>query len=211
MGRDATIEIGRDALYQSSAVANKSHPVGIVKLTSKACKLRSQEYERAFMKQDPRAGAKRASSAVQLAGFIEKFDPAVAKLTRAARAALRKRLPTAIEQVYDNYNFLAIGYCTTERTSDCIVSLAVSAKGVALSFYYGASLADPDKILLGSGNQNRYVRLDDAATLAQPGVAALISAAVAQAKTPLPVQRRGSTIIKSVSAKQRPRRQLTAS
>ena len=74
------------------------------------------------------------SPAKQLAGFIEKFDPKIARLVRATRRALRKRLPTAIEQVYDNYNFLAIGFCTTERTSDCITSLAVSAKGVALSF-----------------------------------------------------------------------------
>jgi hypothetical protein len=147
-----------------------------------------------------------ASPAKQLAGFLAKFDPEVARLVRAARAALRKRMPTAIEQVYDNYNFLAIGFCSTERTSDCIVSLAASAKGVSLSFYYGATLPDPEQILLGSGNQNRFVRLPSAATLAAPAVAALIDAAIAQAKTPLPATERGSTIIKSISAKQRPRR-----
>src|SRR5258706_8838898 len=124
-----------------------------------------------------------ASPARQIEGFIARFDPAVARVVRACRSALRKRLPTAIEQVYDNYNFLAIGYCSTERTSDCIVSLAVSAKGVALSFYYGASLPDPDNLLLGSGSQNRYVRLESAKTLAKPGVNSLIRAAVAQAKT----------------------------
>src|SRR3954451_3847165 len=96
--------------------------------------------------------------AKQLDSFIAKFDPAVARLIRATRSALRKRLPTAIEQVYDNYNFLAIGYSTTERTSDCIVSLACAANGVSLSFYHGASLADPDGILQGAGKQNRFVR-----------------------------------------------------
>ena len=146
------------------------------------------------------------SPARQIEGFIARFDPAVARVVRACRAALRKRLPTAIEQVYDNYNFLAIGYCTTERTSDCIVSLAVSAKGVALSFYYGATLPDPKGVLLGSGNQNRFVRLPSAATLGEPAVAALIRAAVAQAKTPLPAKGGGYTMIKSVSARQRPRR-----
>ena len=147
-----------------------------------------------------------ASPARQVEGFIARFDPAVARVVRACRAALRKRLPTAIEQVYDNYNFLAIGYCTTERTSDCIVSLAVSAKGVALSFYYGATLPDPQKVLLGGGKQNRFVRLPSAATLDEPAVAALIRAAVAQAKTPLAAKGRGTTMVKSVSAVQRPRR-----
>lgn len=145
------------------------------------------------------------SPAKQLAAFIAKFDPAVGKLIQSARSALRKQLPTAIEQVYDNYNFLAIGYCTSERTSDCIVSLAASAKGVALSFYQGASLPDPDKILIGSGKQNRFVRLESRDTLAKPAVQSLIRAAVAQAKTTLPVGP-GYTMVKSVSAKQRPRR-----
>jgi hypothetical protein len=146
------------------------------------------------------------SAPKQLASFIAKYDPAIAKLVRAARARLRKRLPTAIELVYDNYQFLAIGFGSSERASDCLVSLAVSPKGVALSFYYGATLPDPTGILLGSGNQNRYIRLDGAATLATPAVESLIRAAITQAKTPLPTTGRGRTIIKSVSAKQRPRR-----
>jgi hypothetical protein len=151
--------------------------------------------------------ASTTTPAKQLAAFVAKFDPEIAKVVRSARKELRKRMPAAIEQVYDNYNFLAIGFCASERTSDCIVSLAVSAKGVSLSFYYGASLPDPHRILLGSGKQNRFVRLDSANDLAQPAVESLIQAAVAQAKTPLPVGR-GYTMIKSVSAKQRPRRTL---
>lgn len=142
----------------------------------------------------------------QLAGFIAKYDPAVQKPARACLAALRKRLPTAHQLVYDNYQFLAIGFSATERASDCLVSLAISPKGVALSFYYGASLPDPDGVLLGSGNQNRFVRLAGPATLALPTVEALLRAAIAQAKAPLPVTGRGRTVIKSVSAKQRPRR-----
>jgi hypothetical protein len=146
------------------------------------------------------------SPARQLAQFIAKFDPATARLIRSARLALHKRFPTAIELVYDNYNFFVIGYSATERPSDCIVSLAAAANGVGLSFYYGASLPDPDGILLGSGSRNRFIRLPSVRLLAEPAVKALLSAAVAQAKTPLPATGRGHTIIRSVSAKQRPRR-----
>ena len=146
------------------------------------------------------------SPAKQLAGFIAKFDPAIGTLARSARSALRKRFPTANELVYDNYNALAIGFSATERASDCIVSLAVTPRGVASCFYYGAKLPDPEKILQGSGNQTRFVRLESAATLARPEVETLIRAAVAQAKSPLPPTGRGRLIIKSVSARQRPRR-----
>src|SRR5256885_16241050 len=147
----------------------------------------------------------RAAPARQLAGFIGKFDPAMAKRIRAARPALRKRLPTAIELVYDNYNFFVIGYGPTERASDAIVSLACNSKGLGLCFIYGAKLSDPQGILLGSGNQTRFIRLESAATLRMPAVEALLRAAIARAKTPLPRTGRGGTIIKSVSARQRPR------
>ena len=156
------------------------------------------------MKKSPRS-ATTASPAKQIAGFIAKFDPKVARVIRSSRAALRKRFPTAIEQVYDNYNFLAIGFCSTEKTSDCIVSLAAQAKGVSLSFYYGASLPDPNGILQGSGNQNRFIRLESAATLSDPDVQTLLTVAAAQAKSPLPVSGGGYTMIKSISTKQRPR------
>ena len=146
------------------------------------------------------------SPAKQVAGFIAKFDPAIAKLVRSARSVLRKRFPTAIELVYDNYNALAIGYSTTERTSDVLFSLAVYARGVNLYFMYGRSLPDPEKLLQGSGTQGAFVRLDDLAVLDQPGVRKLIDAAVRQAEPPLSKSGRGYTIVKSISAKQRPRR-----
>ncbi len=147
-----------------------------------------------------------ASPAKQLAGFIDKYDPAVAKLARSLRAAMRKRLPTANELVYDNYQFLAIGYSSTEKASDTIVSLAVSPKGVALCFYYGAKLPDPAKLLYGGGNQVRFARLDSAASLAKPALVSLIRVAAEWGKVPLPRGSKGKLIIKSISAKQRPRR-----
>ena len=142
----------------------------------------------------------------QLKGFIAKFDPAVGKQIRQCRSAMRKRFPTANELVYDNYNFFVIGYCTTERPSDCVVSLAANSKGIGLSFYHGAALPDPHQILQGSGIQNRFVRLDGAATLRTPEVQELLDAAEAQADPPFAAAGGGKLIIRSVSEKQRPRR-----
>jgi hypothetical protein len=149
-----------------------------------------------------------ASAAQQLEGFIDKFESKNAALIRSVRKALRKRLPTANELVYDNYNFFVIGYSSTERPSDCIVSIAAAANGVGLSFYYGATLPDPHKLLLGSGSQNRFIRLESAATLARPEVEELIAAAIAQGETPLPASGKGKLIIRSISEKQRSRRKI---
>ena len=147
-----------------------------------------------------------ADAEKQLKSFIDKFDPKNRALIRALRKALRKRLPAANELVWDNYNFFVIGYSSTERPSDSIVSIAAGANGVGLAFYRGATLPDPHKILLGSGSQNRFIRLESQEVLSRPEVEGLIAAAVAQAKTPLVRSGRGRLIIRSISAKQKPRR-----
>ena len=95
----------------------------------------------------------------QLQSFIEKFAPPHQAVIRAARKKLRKRFSTATELVYDNYNFFVIGFGPNDRPSDCIVTIAAAANGVGLCFVRGASLPDPDKVLLGSGKQTRFVRL----------------------------------------------------
>ena len=158
------------------------------------------------MKKQADAATRPPSASARVAGFIARFDPSVARIVRSARTMLRKRMPTAIELVYDNYNALAIGFSSTDRTSDVIVSLAVYARGVNLYFIYGASLPDPDRALEGQGTQGRFVRLPDAARLDDPAVKALLHAAIEDSDPPLPATGRTRTIVKSVSAKQRPRR-----
>jgi len=158
------------------------------------------------MKVSKQIGQQTDTDEQQLAGFIDKFDSKNAGLIRSLRKALRKRLPSAHELVYDNYNFFVIGYCSTERPSDCILSIAAGANGVGLSFYRGATLSDPHHLLFGSGNQNRFLRIESAALLSRPEVEELIGAAIQQTERRLPTSGRGKLIIRSVSKKQRPRR-----
>ena len=158
------------------------------------------------MKNQRGLSAATSSPSQQLAGFIAKFDPKIAKHIRACRAEMRGLLPTAIELVYDNYNFFVIGYGPTERPSEAILSIAADANGVGLAFLWGATLPDPKKLLQGSGKQNRFIRLPTLALLKSPDVLKLINAAVAQSKVPFPKKGGGYLVIKSVSAKQRPRR-----
>ena len=159
---------------------------------------------KAAMRTTPAAAAAAAEN--HLRAFIGKFDPKDQQLIRAVRRAVRKRFPTAHELVWDNYNFLVIGYSPTERPSDSIVSIAARANGVGLCFIHGVALPDPKKVLLGSGKQTRFIRLESAGVLARPEVEALVAAAIARAKTRLPAIGRRKIIIQSVSAKQRPRR-----
>ena len=146
----------------------------------------------------------------QLAGFIAKFTPEMATLIRGARKKMRERLPQALELVYDNYNFFVIGYGPSEKASEAIFSLAAQAKGVSLCFLQGAALPDPKGLLRGSGNVVRNIRLESAATLDRAEVRALMKTALERAKAPIRLEGEHKLIIKSVSAKQRPRRPVPA-
>jgi hypothetical protein len=160
------------------------------------------------MKRDKLKGRSSAEAETQLKGFISEFAPNHQRLIRAVRQSLRRQFPTAFELVYDNYNFFVIGYGPTERPSESILSMAAGANGVGLCFIHGAKLPDPEKILIGSGKQTRFIRLESVDVLSRPEVRALIAAAVAQSRVPLPTAGRGKLIIRSVSAKQRPRRSV---
>jgi hypothetical protein len=142
----------------------------------------------------------------QLASFLAKFEPGVAASARAALSRLRKKLPGAIEMVYDNYNALAIGFGPSDKASEAIFSIAVYPRWVSLFFLQGAKLPDPDKVLKGSGTQVRHVVLTDPGILEQPAVKRLMALALKSAKRPLDSKQRRRLIIKSIAAKQRPRR-----
>src|SRR5579862_1922691 len=101
--------------------------------------------------------AETESPEAQLDRFLDAFTPEIAALARSALTTLRKRLPHAIELVYDNYNALACGFAPNERASDGIFSIAVYPKNINLFFLQGAKLPDPDGMLHGAGSLVRYV------------------------------------------------------
>jgi hypothetical protein len=143
----------------------------------------------------------------RLAGFLGRYSPAVRRIAANALVRLRKRVPGAIEMVYDNYNALVIGFSPTERPSDALFSIVLYPNYVRLFFLDGASLDDPEDLLQGSGRLVRSIRLvPDASVIDRPAVRALIAQAIAASDVPFDRRQRRTLVIRSVSAKQRPRR-----
>src|SRR5262245_18843481 len=68
---------------------------------------------------------KKKSPAAQLAAFMKRYDASVAAVAKAALTWMRRRLPGAVELVYDNYNALVIGFGPSERASEAIFSIAL--------------------------------------------------------------------------------------
>jgi hypothetical protein len=156
------------------------------------------------------AGAKAGGGLVtQIDELMSKYEPDVQKVARGALAKMRKRLPGAMQLVYDNYNALVIAFAATDRRSDIVLSIVLYPRWVSIFFLRGALLPDPEKLLRGSGTTIRHVVLDRASDLDDPAIRALIAAAVERADPPIDRSGRGRIVVKLLLKKQRPRRPST--
>jgi hypothetical protein len=152
-----------------------------------------------------------ASPKRQLDSFLAKYDPAIAAFARRVLVKLRKRLPGAVEMVYDNYNALVIGFGPNDRPSLAIFSIVLFPRWVTLCFLRGVGIPDPQRRLQGEGRVVRHIRLEDFSVLDDPYVQGLMNLALHRAKVPLDPKNHRQLIIKSISAKQRPRKPVPES
>jgi hypothetical protein len=143
----------------------------------------------------------------QLTAFMAHHRPEVVKIGRAALAALRTHLPGTAEMVYAKSNALVIGFSTSDRPSDAVLSIAFYSRWVNLYFLQDATdLPDPEGLLQGTGNWIRSIRLTSPDDIEKPGVRALIVEAAARAEPPLNSRARRKITIRAISAKRRPRK-----
>jgi len=149
----------------------------------------------------------RESPRAQLREFLARYSPEIQALARAVLGKMRQRLPGAVELVYDNYNALVVGFGPSERASEAIFSIVLYPRWVSLFFLQsGPTLPDPQGLLKGSGKQVRHIVLESASEVDKPAVRMLLKAALERAVNPIDGRRPGRMVIKSISAKQRPRR-----
>jgi hypothetical protein len=140
--------------------------------------------------------------------FLYEFNPEAREKAIWLREFVWDLYPRANELIYDNYNALAIGWSPTEKMSHifCSVALYRVNQGMHFGFYWGADLADPQKLLLGDGNQYRYLRVQNLDDFPLEYVTGLIEQAwhnsLQKVKNPKDIVN-GKTITKSISGKKR--------
>lgn len=138
-------------------------------------------------------------TSAQLTAIIDARPSAMAKLTKAVLAKVRERIPGSIELVYDKKNSLVIGFCSAERASNVINSIAVYSRWINLYFFEGDTLPDPDGLLQGTGSMVRSIRVTEAAALDRPAVKALMAEARQRAEPPLNVRAKRRVLLKQPS------------
>ena len=148
-----------------------------------------------------------ASPRSQLAAFIRKYSPRIAAEGRAALTTMRAALPGSTQFVYDNFQWLVVGFGPTDRPSDAVFSIIFTPKWITLCFLQDAStLPDPERLLRGSGNVVRSVRLSSAKDLKTPTLRALIRSAIARDWGPVRRAARSRIVIRAIATRQRSRR-----
>lgn len=140
--------------------------------------------------------------------FLKPFTSDMKKRALWLRSFVWDLYPTSNEIIYDNYNALAFGWSITDRVSHlfCNVAVGRTSGNIHFGFYWGAKLSDPKKLLLGQGNQYRYILVNDTDDFPKAYMIKLMqqayeySAAKVKDKDQL---MKGKTITKSISAAKR--------
>ncbi len=158
----------------------------------------------------PQSAAERRTAQAELGTLIAKFAPSHVRLVAAARRALRKRLPTSHEVVYEYRNCFVISYSPSGHGYEGVLALRANEEGVRLYFNGGKSLPDPAKLLTGSGTQARWLLLESAATLKRPEVSSLIEQAIGQSRVPFAAAGRGTVVVRLTTAAKRTQKKPAA-
>jgi hypothetical protein len=140
--------------------------------------------------------------------FLQPFSKETNEIVFWLRDFVWELYPQCNELIYDNYNAVAFGWSPTEKVGHTFCSIAVgrTSSNIHFGFYRGNEIKDPQKILLGNGNQYRYLLVTSTKEFPKTYIKVLLKEAyansMAMVKDPIEM-RRGLTITKSVSAKKR--------
>ena len=146
--------------------------------------------------------------------FLEPFSSDISETVLWLRDFVWNLYPQTNELIYDNYNALAFGWSPTEKVGHTFCSIAIgrTSKNIHFGFYWGAEINDPGKILLGQGNQYRYILVDNIKSFPMTYIEKLIAEAYENSLSKVKDKahlRNGLTITKSISEKKRDKKTKT--
>jgi len=140
--------------------------------------------------------------------FLNPFDEEIIRLVLWLRDFVWDLYPKTNELIYDNYNALAFGWSPTDRVGHTFCSIAVgrTSKNVQFGFYWGTEIADPEKKLLGEGNQYRYILVKSKTDFPRTYIKKLVRDAYTNSLAKVKDTKQlmeGKTIVKSISPAKR--------
>ena len=147
--------------------------------------------------------------------FLKPFGNDITELVMWLRDFVWDQYPQANELIYDNYNALAFGWSPTEKVGHTFCSIAAgrTSKNIHFGFYWGSEISDPEKMLIGEGNQYRYILVTDKNKFPKAYIKKLVKEAYGNSLAKVKDKKQiveGKTIVKSISAKKREKKSKTS-
>jgi hypothetical protein len=143
-----------------------------------------------------------------LVKFLKPFSNDIKETVLWLRDFVWDLYPQTNELIYDNYNALAFGWSPTDKVGHTFCSIAVgrTSKNIHFGFYWGSQISDPKKILLGEGNQYRYILVKNPGEFPKAYIKKLVKDAYENSLTKVKDPKQilnGQTITKSISQAKR--------
>lgn len=120
--------------------------------------------------------SKRVPAAIKT--FLSAYDPTIQAIALQARALVLELVPDALEQIDVPAKMLAYGFAATYKEMIC--AIAPQKGWVNFGFPRGTDLADPAKLLIGTGKRARHIKLTTPEQVDTAAVRALLEGSVAQ-------------------------------
>jgi uncharacterized protein DUF1801 len=112
----------------------------------------------------------------ELLDLLKPYDRAIQELTIALRQLVLEELAPCCEYIVEVY-IVSILYGPSHRMKDGICYIGVIKDHVNLGFIRGSRLADPQRILEGTGKQMRHIKIRNMSDLERPSIRAYLQEA----------------------------------
>ena len=112
--------------------------------------------------------------------FFASYAPEVQDISRVLRAMVKSAMPEAHEVLFASHNHIGYSF-SSESMADRVCYVCPMKDYVRLGFMFGTHLADPERLLVGTGKRLRHVKVRSMQEACRPGLRQLVEAAWADA------------------------------
>jgi hypothetical protein len=112
----------------------------------------------------------------ELLDLLKLYDRGIQELTIALRQLVLEEMAPCCEYILEVY-IVSLLYGPTHRMKDGICYIGVIRDHLNLGFIHGSELADPQRILEGTGKQMRHIKIRNMSDLLRPAIRAYLQEA----------------------------------
>jgi hypothetical protein len=110
------------------------------------------------------------------AEIVDQASPHIRQLAERAKALIQDMYPQVVEVAWTRQRIIGYGVGPRKMSEQfCYISLQKSH--INLGFYYGAELPDPDRLLEGTGELMRHIKIRSVEQLEDNALRKLVEAA----------------------------------